>query len=185
MVVVGRSQAARSRSQPATSLASSARMAPARPPAPPSRRPDRAERGVDRGAGRGGCRNAGAARARRLRRAGNPAVPVPVRCRPSALGRRAQPWLGRSARAVSDRVSWSRRPAARGPLSGGQRAQLALTLAVAKRPELLVLDEPVASLDPLARREFLQGLMEFTAEHTVASCSRRISSPISSVSATT
>ncbi|HUB74852.1 MAG TPA: ABC transporter ATP-binding protein [Solirubrobacteraceae bacterium] len=55
-----------------------------------------------------------------------------------------------------------------GTLSGGQRAQLALTLAVAKRPELLVLDEPVASLDPLARREFLQGLMEFTAEHTVS-----------------
>ena len=35
-----------------------------------------------------------------------------------------------------------------GKLSGGQRAQLALTLAVAKRPELLILDEPVASLDP-------------------------------------
>jgi ABC-2 type transport system ATP-binding protein len=50
-----------------------------------------------------------------------------------------------------------------GSLSGGQRAQLALTLAVAKRPELLVLDEPVASLDPLARREFLQRLMEFVA----------------------
>ena len=46
-----------------------------------------------------------------------------------------------------------------GSLSGGQRAQLALTLAMAKRPELLILDEPVASLDPLARREFLQGLM--------------------------
>jgi ABC-2 type transport system ATP-binding protein len=53
-------------------------------------------------------------------------------------------------------------------LSGGQRAQLALTLAIAKRPELLVLDEPVASLDPLARREFLQALMEFTAEHMVS-----------------
>src|SRR5205085_9714526 len=47
-----------------------------------------------------------------------------------------------------------------GRLSGGQRAQLALTLGLAKRPELLVLDEPVASLDPLARREFLQVLME-------------------------
>ena len=46
-----------------------------------------------------------------------------------------------------------------GSLSGGQRAQLALTLAMAKRPDLLLLDEPVASLDPLARREFLQGLM--------------------------
>jgi ABC-type Na+ transport system ATPase subunit NatA len=52
-----------------------------------------------------------------------------------------------------------------GSLSGGQRAQLALTLAVAKRPELLLLDEPVASLDPLARREFLQNLMETVAEH--------------------
>jgi len=52
-----------------------------------------------------------------------------------------------------------------GKLSGGQRAQLALTLAVAKRPELLVLDEPVASLDPLARREFLQGLMEVVVDH--------------------
>jgi ABC-2 type transport system ATP-binding protein len=51
-----------------------------------------------------------------------------------------------------------------GKLSGGQRAQLALTLAVAKRPELLILDEPVASLDPLARRGFMQSLMEFTAE---------------------
>jgi ABC-2 type transport system ATP-binding protein len=52
-----------------------------------------------------------------------------------------------------------------GSLSGGQRAQLALTLALAKRPELLILDEPVASLDPLARREFLQGLMEAVAAH--------------------
>jgi ABC-2 type transport system ATP-binding protein len=49
-------------------------------------------------------------------------------------------------------------------LSGGQRAQLALTLAIAKRPDLLILDEPVASLDPLARREFLQSLMEIVAE---------------------
>jgi ABC-2 type transport system ATP-binding protein len=52
-----------------------------------------------------------------------------------------------------------------GSLSGGQRAQLALTLALAKRPELLILDEPLARLDPLARREFLQGLMETVAEH--------------------
>jgi ABC-2 type transport system ATP-binding protein len=51
-----------------------------------------------------------------------------------------------------------------GSLSGGQRAQLALTLAIAKRPELLVLDEPVARLDPLARREFMKGLMGFMAD---------------------
>lgn len=55
-----------------------------------------------------------------------------------------------------------------GKLSGGQRAQLALTLGLAKRPELLILDEPVASLDPLARREFLQGLMEATVEHELS-----------------
>lgn len=47
-----------------------------------------------------------------------------------------------------------------GRLSGGQRAQLALTLAVARRPELLVLDEPAANLDPLARREFLDSVAE-------------------------
>jgi ABC-2 type transport system ATP-binding protein len=55
-----------------------------------------------------------------------------------------------------------------GALSGGQRAQLALTLAVAKRPELLILDEPVASLDPLARREFLQYLMESVGEQSLS-----------------
>jgi ABC-2 type transport system ATP-binding protein len=51
-----------------------------------------------------------------------------------------------------------------GKLSGGQRAQLALTLAIAKRPELLILDEPVASLDPLARRQFLQDLTDAVAD---------------------
>jgi ABC-2 type transport system ATP-binding protein len=55
-----------------------------------------------------------------------------------------------------------------GKLSGGQRAQLALTLAIAKRPELLILDEPIASLDPLARREFLRILMEATAEQELS-----------------
>jgi ABC-2 type transport system ATP-binding protein len=51
-----------------------------------------------------------------------------------------------------------------GKLSGGQQAQLALTLALAKQPDLLLLDEPVASLDPLARRDFLRALAEIGEE---------------------
>jgi ABC-2 type transport system ATP-binding protein len=51
-----------------------------------------------------------------------------------------------------------------GKLSGGQQAQLALTLAVARRPALLVLDEPLASLDPLARHDFMASLMAAVAE---------------------
>ena len=46
-----------------------------------------------------------------------------------------------------------------GKLSGGQQAQLALTLALARRPRLLVLDEPLAMLDPLARQDFMATVM--------------------------
>jgi ABC-2 type transport system ATP-binding protein len=49
-------------------------------------------------------------------------------------------------------------------LSGGQRAQVALTLVLAKRPELLLLDEPLANLDPLARREFLTSMFAACTE---------------------
>jgi ABC-type multidrug transport system ATPase subunit len=55
-----------------------------------------------------------------------------------------------------------KRPA--GKLSGGQQAQVGLVLALAKRPDLLLLDEPLAQLDPLARREFLRTLMDAEAE---------------------
>jgi ABC-2 type transport system ATP-binding protein len=51
-----------------------------------------------------------------------------------------------------------------GTLSGGQRAQLALALTLAKRPRLLLLDEPVAALDPLARRQFVAHLAEAVAD---------------------
>ena len=81
------------------------------------------------------------------------------------LGAHLNPgWDAKLAQARVERLDLDLRQNT-GTLSGGQRAQLALTLAIAKRPELLILDEPVASLDPLARREFLQDLMEATAEH--------------------
>jgi ABC-2 type transport system ATP-binding protein len=49
-------------------------------------------------------------------------------------------------------------------LSGGQRAQVGLSLVLAKRPRLLLLDEPMAALDPLARREFLESLTAAVAD---------------------
>jgi ABC-2 type transport system ATP-binding protein len=55
-----------------------------------------------------------------------------------------------------------------GKMSGGQQAQLALTLALARRPELLVLDEPLANLDPLAREDFMATVMTAAAEDGVS-----------------
>jgi ABC-2 type transport system ATP-binding protein len=80
------------------------------------------------------------------------------------LGRRLNPrWDERMPRERLQRlgISLDRKV---GSLSIGQQAQVALGLALGKRPELLLLDEPVASLDPLARRAFLQELMDAVAQ---------------------
>jgi ABC-2 type transport system ATP-binding protein len=71
-------------------------------------------------------------------------------------------WDGESVR---DRLRGLNIPldAAVGTLSGGQRAQVALALTLAKRPQVLLLDEPVAALDPLARRHFLGTLADAVA----------------------
>lgn len=73
---------------------------------------------------------------------------------------------------LTDRLlrEWHLPPTDRvGPLSQGQMQKLALILALGHRPELLVFDEPVASLDPMARRDFLKSLLEITQDehHTV------------------
>jgi ABC-2 type transport system ATP-binding protein len=71
-------------------------------------------------------------------------------------------WDGASAR---ERLTALSIPLDRavGKLSGGQRAQVALALILAKRPKLLLLDEPMAALDPLARRNFLGVLADAVA----------------------
>lgn len=73
---------------------------------------------------------------------------------------------------LTDRLleEWHLSPADRvGTLSAGQMQKLALILALGHNPELLIFDEPVASLDPLARRDFLRSLLEITQDerHTV------------------
>jgi len=80
-----------------------------------------------------------------------------------AIGAHLNPrWDAASAR---DRLRSLNIPLDRaaGSLSGGQRAQLALALTLAKEPRLLLLDEPVAALDPLARRQFLATLADAVA----------------------
>ena len=81
------------------------------------------------------------------------------------------------ARLISE---WQLPPEKRtGALSVGQRQKLGAILALGHHPELLVLDEPVASLDPLARRQFLQSLIEFTeAENNTILFSTHITSDL-------
>jgi ABC-2 type transport system ATP-binding protein len=73
---------------------------------------------------------------------------------------------GWDAALVRDRLKSLNIPLDRaaGSLSGGQRAQLALTLTLAKKPRLVLLDEPVAALDPLARRHFLATMADAVAD---------------------
>jgi ABC-2 type transport system ATP-binding protein len=66
-------------------------------------------------------------------------------------------------------------------LSGGQRAQLALALAIGKEPDLLILDEPLASLDPIARRDFMQSLMSTSATGATVMLSSHLISDLAHV----
>jgi ABC-2 type transport system ATP-binding protein len=113
------------------------------------------------------------ARPAQLARVGFLAQDAPVCARLSVaehltLGARLNP--GWDAELARRRIDWLGLDLGQkaGKLSGGQRAQLALTLAIGKRPELLILDEPVASMDPLARREFLEDLTGAIAEQELS-----------------
>lgn len=84
------------------------------------------------------------------------------------FGRRLNPrWDGVLAQTRLERfgIPLDRRV---GKLSGGQQAQVALALTLAKRPDLLLLDEPLSSLDPLARREFLRVLLEAVTDDGIS-----------------
>jgi ABC-2 type transport system ATP-binding protein len=76
-------------------------------------------------------------------------------------------WDSERALARLDRLGIGTRKKV-GALSGGQKAQLALTIALARRPGLLVLDEPLAALDPLARHDFIESLRSEVAAEGIS-----------------
>ena len=117
----------------------------------------------------GGVEAAGGAPAQRLDRIGFVAQDAPLwpRLRVAdvlAIGRCMN--RGFDAAMASQRIRrlGIRTRARISALSGGERAQVALTLVLAKKPELFLLDEPTANLDPLARREFLSSMFEACTE---------------------
>ena len=124
---------------------------PARPRGPPPRCSGPAARG------------SGLPGGDRLPGPGDPAVLAADRRRAHGIGATSTPAGTDSS--VRERLAGLKIPLDRpvDTLSGGQRAQLALALTLAKRPRLLLLDEPLAALDPLARRDFLAALAEAAA----------------------
>jgi ABC-2 type transport system ATP-binding protein len=97
------------------------------------------------------------------------------------MGRHLNPtWHDEAARdrLIAAEVPLERRAST---LSGGERAQLALALAAGKGPDLLILDEPLASLDPIARRDFMQSLMTTAASGTTVMLSSHLISDLAHV----
>jgi ABC-type multidrug transport system ATPase subunit len=76
-------------------------------------------------------------------------------------------WDPRRANGRLERLGIDRRSKV-GELSGGQKAQLALTIALARRPALLVLDEPLAALDPVAREDFMASVVDETRDDGIS-----------------
>ena len=120
-------------------------------------------------AGRAPGRVAGRARRDRLRGPGHAALPEPVGRRHGAPDAQPQRQLRPGVRAAigCGELGISEKQKA-GKLSGGQQAQLALSLALARHPRLLVLDEPTAPLDPLARHDFMASVMTAMAEDGIS-----------------
>ena len=138
---------------------------------------------------RGAVEVAGGSPSRQLARIGYVAQDAPLwprlRVADSSRSGRARTRVRRGVRRTP-RALFSIPLAARvHTLSGGQRAQVALTLVLAKRPDLLLLDEPLANLDPLAGRDSLTSMFNACAEHGISVLFSSHGSPSSNASATT